>query len=112
MARTVHVRVVPVRRLVLDMRRRDRDPARLLLRRLVNLVERREFRAPRLRQDLRDRRRQRRLAVVNVANRSHVAVRLRSLEFRLSHLCLALVLDWLVFSGDLVLVLSRLAWSG
>src|SRR5262249_32657249 len=37
--RTVHVRVVPLRRLVLYVRRGDRDPARLLLRRLVDLIE-------------------------------------------------------------------------
>ena len=40
MARAVHVRVVTVRRLVLHVRRVDRDPARLLFRRLVNLVVR------------------------------------------------------------------------
>ena len=40
MARAVDMRVVTVRRLVLNMRRRNRDPALLLLRRLVNLVER------------------------------------------------------------------------
>ena len=36
---TVHVRVVPLRALVLHVRRRNRDPARLLLRRVVDLVE-------------------------------------------------------------------------
>ena len=41
-AGAVDVRVVPVRRLVLDVRDGDRDAARLLLRRLVDLVERRE----------------------------------------------------------------------
>src|SRR5688572_3881011 len=65
-ARAVDVRVVPVLRLVLDMRRRDRDAALALLRRLVDLVVRRERRSTRLRQNLRDRRRQRRLAVINV----------------------------------------------
>jgi hypothetical protein len=43
-ARAIDMRVMPVRRRVLDMRRRDRDPARLLLRRLVDLVVRRERR--------------------------------------------------------------------
>ena len=38
----VDVRVVTVRRLVLDVGDGDRDAARLLLRRLVDLVERRE----------------------------------------------------------------------
>ena len=37
-ARAVHVRVVAVRRLVLHVRGVDRDPARLLLRRRVDLV--------------------------------------------------------------------------
>jgi len=45
-ARAVDVRVVALRRLVLDVSRRDRDAARLLLRRLVDLVERRELRQP------------------------------------------------------------------
>jgi hypothetical protein len=85
MARAVDVRVVPVLRLVLDMRRRDRDAALALLRRLVDLVVRRERRAARLRQDLGDRRRQRRLAVVDVADRPDVAVRLVPLEFRLRY---------------------------
>ena len=39
-ARAVDVRVVALRRLVLHVRRRDRDAARLLFRRLVDLVER------------------------------------------------------------------------
>src|SRR5208282_5304835 len=40
-------------------------------------------------QDLRDRRRQRRLAMVNVTNRPYVAVRLRPFKFLLCHLLLA-----------------------
>ena len=77
-AGAVDMRVVAVLRLVLDMRRRNRDAARLLFRRLVDLVIRRERRAARLRQNLRDRRRQRRLAMVDVTNRADVAVRLRA----------------------------------
>ena len=68
----IDMRVVTVGRLVLHMRRRDRDAARLLLRRLVDLVVRRERRAARFRQDLRDRRRQRRLAVINMTDRARV----------------------------------------
>jgi hypothetical protein len=45
-ARAVDVRVVALVALVLDVRRRDRDAARLLFRRLVDLVERRELRQP------------------------------------------------------------------
>ena len=41
--RTVHVRVVPRSRLVLHVRRRNRDAARLLFRRLVDLVIRLEL---------------------------------------------------------------------
>ena len=85
MARAIDMRVVPVLRLVLDMRRRDRDPARLLLRRLVDLVVGRERRPARLRQHLRDRRRQRRLAMIDMTNRPDVAVRLVPLKLRLRH---------------------------
>ena len=50
MARAIDMGVVAVRGLVLDVRRRDRDAARLLFRRLVDLVVRRERRSARLRQ--------------------------------------------------------------
>src|SRR6266850_4974904 len=65
--RTVHVRVVPVVRLVLHVRRRNRDPPLPLLRRVVDRIERphqdlREL----LVQHHRDRRRQRRLPVIDV----------------------------------------------
>src|SRR5262245_47558061 len=39
-SRAVHVRIVPLRRRVLHMRRRDRDPSLLLLRRIVDRIER------------------------------------------------------------------------
>jgi hypothetical protein len=81
----VDVRVVAVRRLVLDVRRRNRDAAGLLFRRLVNLVVRHEGAAVRLRHHLRQRCRQRRLAMVHVPNRAHVDVRLRTRKFFLSH---------------------------
>ena len=44
--RAVHVRVVTLLRLVLHVRRRDRDPALPLFRRLVDLVEGDEIRQP------------------------------------------------------------------
>jgi hypothetical protein len=69
------------------MRRRDRDAARLLFRRLVDLVIGRERRTARLCQNLGDRSRQRRLPVVDVPDRPNVAVRLRSLKLRFGHLC-------------------------
>src|SRR6185437_4420272 len=83
----VDVRVVPVVGLVLDMRDRDRDAAGLLLRRLVDLVERREGVEVRVCvvQDLRDGRGQRRLAMVDVTDGADVDVRLGPLELRLRH---------------------------
>ena len=76
-ARAVDVRIVTVRRLVLHVRGRNRDAALALFRRVVDRVERTELvlRVV-LRQHLRDRRRQRRLAVINVPDRPNVYVRL------------------------------------
>src|SRR6185312_16318765 len=84
----VHVRVVALGALVLHVRRGDRDPARLLLRRLVNLVVRHELTAVRLGHHLRQRRRQRRLPVVHVPDRPHVHMWLGTLEFLFGHDCL------------------------
>ena len=85
MAWAVDVRVVAVRGLILHVRGGDRDAARLFLGRLVDLVVRRERRAAGLRQHLGDRGRQRRLAVIDVADRADIAMRLVPLEFRLTH---------------------------
>ena len=84
-ARAVDVGVVPLVGLVLDVRGRNRDAARLLLRRLVDLVVGRVGRPARLRQNLGDRRRQRRLAVIDVTDRADVAVRLGAVEFLFGH---------------------------
>ena len=84
-AGAIDVRVVPRVRRVFHVRRRDRDPARLLLRRLVDLVVGRKRRPALLGQNLGDRRRQRRLAVVNVTNRADVHVRLAPFELFLRH---------------------------
>ena len=76
-AGAVHVRVVPLGRLVLHVRHRDRDTAGLFFRRVVDRIE-----APELvlrivlRQHLGDRRRQGRLAVIDVPDRADVDVRL------------------------------------
>src|SRR5690606_35631580 len=88
-ARAVHVRVVPRLRLVLHVRGRNRDPARLLFRRTVNRVVRAELAAKTFRAHLRQRRRQRRLAVVNVTDRAHVHVGLGALELVLCHGCVS-----------------------
>src|SRR5205809_989536 len=86
--RAVHVCVVPIRRRVLHVRRRDRQdlgriaPA-LRLRRLRHLVVRDVGGQPLVRRHLRQRRRQRRLPVVDMPNRPHVYMRFRTLEFGL-----------------------------
>src|SRR5437764_11058914 len=85
MTRAIDMRVMPLRGLVLDMRGRDRDAARPLLRRLVDLVVGGKGGAPRLRQNLGDRRRQRRLAMVDVTDRPDVAMRLGPREFGFTH---------------------------
>ena len=81
----VDVRVVPLVRLVLDVRRRDRDPSLALFGRLVDLVVRHELRLARRRLRLGDRRRQRRLSVIDVPDRPDVHVRLVPDELFLGH---------------------------
>ena len=84
--RTIDVRVVPVRRLVLHVAHRDRDPPLPLLRRIVDRPKIPYRHRPDLRvQHLRDRRRQRRLPVIDVPNRPHVHVRLRPIKLLLGH---------------------------
>ena len=84
-AGAIDVRVVARLGLVLDVRGRDRDAAGLLFRRLVDLVVSRVGRAAGLGQNLGDRRRQRRLAVVDVTDRADVAMRLVTRELFLGH---------------------------
>jgi hypothetical protein len=79
-AGAVDMGVVTVVRLVFHMRRRDRDPAGLFLGRAVDLVIRLE-----IAEILRDRRRQRRLAVVNVTDRADVHMRLVTFKLCLCH---------------------------
>ncbi|EJO60562.1 hypothetical protein BURMUCF2_3690 [Burkholderia multivorans CF2] len=67
------------------MRGVDRDAACLFFRRRVDFVVLLRFAAELRRQNRRDRCRQRRLAVVNVTNRTNVHVRLGPLEFFLGH---------------------------
>src|SRR5450631_4331785 len=81
----VDVRVVPLLRLVLHVRDRDRDAALSLFGRLVDLVVRQELREALFRQHLGDRRRQRRLAVVDVTDRPDVQVGLVPDEFFFRH---------------------------
>src|ERR1700686_3260009 len=83
---------MPVCRLVLDVRRGDGDAARLLFRSVVDRIKRPEnnLRVVLL-QYLGDRRRQRRLAMVDVTNRPYVAVRLCPLKFFFRHFLLSSV---------------------
>ena len=81
------MRVVTVGRLVLHVRGRNRNAALPLLRRIINRIKRTKlYLRIVLRQYLRDRRRQRRLAVINVPNRPHVHVRLGPVKLLLRHL--------------------------
>ena len=86
-ARAVDVRVVAVLGLVLDVRGGDRDPAFLLLGRVVDLLEAAGFGAALLCQHRRDGSGQRRLAMVDVTDGPDVDVRLVALELLLRHFC-------------------------
>ena len=83
--RHVHVRIVPLLRLVLDVRNVDRDAALFLFRRVVDRVKRPEGGQLLHAQHLGDGRRQRRLAVVNVSHRADIHVRLRTIKLLLRH---------------------------
>ena len=86
MTRAVDVRVVTVRRLVLHVRRVDRDAALALLGGVVDLGEALHLSATAaLREHVRDRGCQRRLPVVDVPDGADVEVRLRALELLLGH---------------------------
>ena len=84
--RAIDVRVVAVGRLVFHVRYRNRDAALALFRRVIDRIERPErYLRIVLRQHFRDRRRQRRLAVIDVPDRPNIHVRLISFEFFLRH---------------------------
>ena len=68
------------------MRRRYRYPTLLLLRRLVYLVKRNILRHPLQSHMLGDRRRQRRLTMINMTNRTYIHMRLGPLKLLLRHL--------------------------
>jgi hypothetical protein len=85
-ARAVDVGVMARVGLVLDVGDRDRDPALALLGRVVDRVEGAVLGPATLQVEvLRDRRGQARLAVVDVADRADVHVRLGTLELLLGH---------------------------
>src|SRR5271166_5412777 len=85
-ARTIHVRVVPVRRLVLHVRGGDGDAALPLFRSVVDRVERAELDVRIvLAQNLGNGRRQRGLAMIDVPDRPYVHVRLAAVKFFFRH---------------------------
>ena len=93
--RAVDVRVVPVRRAVLDVARRDRQDlgrvaASLRLGGLGHLVVRDELRPALVGRHLGERRRQRRLAVVDVADGADVDVRFGTIELLFRHVVIVL----------------------
>src|SRR5581483_980120 len=90
-AGAVDVGVVAVLGLVLDVCGRNGDAARLLFRRLVDLVVRRERCTAGFGQDLGDRRRQRGLAMVDVTDGADVAVRFITFKLCFGHLTLRLI---------------------
>ena len=85
-ARAIDVRIVARGGLILDVRGRDGDAALALFGRLVDVGDSSTVRrAAGLGEHLGDRRRQRRLAMVDVTDGADVAVRLVPLEFSLRH---------------------------
>mgnify|MGYP003693664675 CR=1 FL=1 len=93
-ARAVDVRVVPVRRRVLDVARRDRQDlgrvaTALRLGRLGHFVIRDELRPALVGRHLGQRRGQSGLAVVDVTDGAHVDVRFRTIEFLFCHVVLS-----------------------
>ncbi len=77
--------VVTILRLVLNVRRRNRNATLTLLRRIINLVKRLHLTTKGLRTYLRQRSRQRRLTMVNMTNRPNIDVRLSPLKFLFGH---------------------------
>src|SRR5580693_9044999 len=84
-AGTVDVGVMPLVGLVFDVGGGNGDAARFLFRRLVDLVVGRIGRLALLGQYLGDRRRQRRLAVIDVTDGADIAMRLVAVEFFFGH---------------------------
>jgi len=77
--------IVPLGRLVLDVRDRDRQPARLFLGCIVNLIIGQKLPPTLQRHHLGDRGRQRGLAMVHMPDRPYVHVGLGALKYRFAH---------------------------
>jgi len=85
--------VVSVRRIIFNVRGRYRDTTLSFFRRIVNGVKRLKLTAPCLCTDLGNRRRQRRLTMVNVTNGSYIYVRLCPLKLLFGDFYLDLTLE-------------------
>jgi len=84
------MRIMTLGGLVLGMMHVDGHTTRLLFRGVVDLIVRARLGQAAQRQNLRDRRRQRRLAMVHVTDRADVHMRLGPLELLLCHFQLLL----------------------
>jgi hypothetical protein len=96
MSGAVHVRIVALVRFILHVRRVDGDATGLFFRRLVDLIILLRLGKALLGEDGGDRGGQRGFAMVNVANRADVDVRLVPLEGLFGH-CLGM---WCAFWGS------------
>ncbi len=80
------MRIMTIIRLILHMRHIDRNTPLTLLRRLINRIKRHRLNIRiGLRQHRRNRRRQRRLAMIHMTNRPNIHMRLRTLKLCLAH---------------------------
>ncbi len=86
MTRAVDVRVVTVLRLILNVRRVDRNATVALFRRRIDLIEGLDLRAALGSQNHGNGRGESRLAVVHVPNGANIHVRLSAFELLLAHI--------------------------
>ena len=84
------MRIVTTFSLILNVSRGNRDAALLLLWGLINISIIRKLGSAILRQNLRNRCRQRRLTMINVTNRANVNVGLRALKLLFRHVSTSL----------------------
>ena len=86
MTRTIHVRIMTIVCLILNVSDSDSDTTLFFFRCLINLIKSNCFSISFLRKDLCNRSSQRRLAMINVTNRSNVQMRFVSDKFLFCHL--------------------------
>src|SRR4051812_25478190 len=107
MSRTINVGIVTIGCLIFHVGRRDRDPAGLFLRCIVNRIERTDLDLwIVLGQYLCDGSRQGRLAVVHVSDRPYVHVRLAAIKFFFAHILSSYLLNFMRRIEGLTVALS------